>query len=160
MIRFVPLLLVALMLSLPPAAAAQMRVEQIDDPPPLATYSELGGNAYLSFNVDMLVVPHLSIRAGGFVWPLSVGKVPWSGVLMMNRLIGTAGHYLEIGAGGAAFNWFQDYDQAATVAATATVGYRYQRDGRIARMGFTPIFAPLGGRRWQPNWGVSYGRTF
>jgi hypothetical protein len=142
------------------SARAQMQVRQIDDPPPVATYWEFGGNAFLTGNVD-LVVKHNSLRAGGLAWLLSDDpNIPWNAVLMVSRLFGTGGRYLETGVGVVAMHRFGFDNDMTSVGPTATVGYRLQTRRRFARLGLTLAPPRPDGRRQRPMLGISFGRTF
>src|SRR5262249_6436875 len=92
----------------PSAAQQAMQVQRIDAPPRLAVYWELGGSALVSGNLDLLVTPHTSVRAGGFMFPLAsdVEGIPWNGLLAVNRLFGDRGTYFEVGAGIVAMHNF------------------------------------------------------
>jgi hypothetical protein len=145
-------------------ALAQMQIQRVDDPPRAVAYWELGGNAMLfSGNVDVLVTPHVSVRVGAMLVPFTDDHVPVAGVLMVNYLAGTNGHYLETGLGVVASNVWHD---PHTTLGTMTLGYRLQKRHQVVRAGFTPVFgarppdwvAPNGHRL--PSFGVSFGRTF
>jgi hypothetical protein len=141
-------------------AQGPMQVQRIDDPPRFAAYWELGGNARVSANVDVLVLPHTSIRAGGILVLLSDDPdLPWNGLVMVNHLFGDHGHYLETGVGVVAIHHFDD-SRATTIGPTATIGYRLQTRQRFLRFGLTPAPPRSDGRRRGPIFAISIGRTF
>jgi hypothetical protein len=144
----------------PSRALAQMQIQQIDDPPRVAVFFETGGNAILSGSVDVLVAPHTSVRAGGFMWPFpDIPAGPWNGLVMVNQLFGGHGHYVEAGVGLVAIHGF-DETWGIAVGPTATIGYRIQTRRRFARIGLTPSAPRSDGRRRRPAVGFSIGRTF
>jgi hypothetical protein len=145
----------------PVRAHAQMQLEQIDDPPRLALFWELGGNALFSGNLDYLVAEHTSVRVGGFAFPLTDDSgPPWAAVLTVNQLFGDCGHYLEVGAGWVGLHRF-GFDQNTTVwAPTATVGYRVQTRQRFLRVSLTAPAPRPNEPRHHAMIGLSYGRAF
>ncbi|MDX1671436.1 MAG: hypothetical protein R3211_03785 [Balneolaceae bacterium] len=80
--------------------------------------------------------------------------------VMVNHLSGTGNHHLELGGGITIITFSEndpdedllDLSSGSAVAATATVGYRYQKPegGFLFKIGFTPltnfdVFLPWGG---------------
>ncbi len=162
MTREMAMAALAVVLAAWPAAAQQvMQIQTIDDPPRLAAYWELGGNAFVSGNLDLLVTPHTSVRAGAIMIPLAsdVEGIPWNGLLTVNRLFGDRGKYFEVGAGVVAIHSFDDRMRTYT-GPTANLGFRIQTPRRFLRatVAASPPAAKGNGRF--PIFGVSFGRTF
>jgi hypothetical protein len=154
-----------LLLSGPATARAQgpMQIQRIDDPPRIAAYAELGGSAWLSANVDVLVAPLTYVRFGGFATPAELTDLPWNALVMVNHLFGSGGHYLETSVGLVAIHGFDHgIGQGRTInmGPTAAVGYRIQTKRHFARIVLTPAPPLSGGRRRGPMIGFSLGQTF
>jgi hypothetical protein len=149
------LLMVTAMLR-PSPARAQMRIERIDDPPRAAAYMEFGGNTgEVSLNLDVLVAPHTSVRAGGFL--VAFDSSYWNGLIMVNQLFGTGGNYVETGAGFVAAG---GSDRATASGATLSLGYRRQTRQTFFRVGAASTAGNVTGRGWHPVIAISGGRTF
>jgi len=145
----------------PAPAQAQMQIQPMDDPPRVAVYWELGGNALFSLNVDYLVGDHTSVRLGGLALPLTDDPdQPWAVVFTVNHLFGDHGRYLEVGAGWVGLHRW-GFDANATASApTATVGYRVQTRSQFVRIGLTAPAPRPNEPRHHAVIGLSYGRTF
>jgi hypothetical protein len=142
----------------PAKALAQMQIQQVDDPPRRVMYWEAGGNAQYSANVDVLILSHTSVRAGGLVFiPIEDTHVPWSGIVMVNQLFGGHGHYLEVGVGTVAMHL--EAGRSAN-GSTATIGYRLQTRRSFARIGLTPAPPRPDRHRRGPTFGLSLGAAF
>lgn len=134
-----------------------------------AVYTELGGMGYLyTLNYDFRPIEHLAIRVGFEVLP-----IPWSerfafcllAPLSMYALLGSDGHYVELGIGywgmlavdGAGFH--TDNDAHFIVP---QLGYRFQPldRGFFFRATFTPLIRINDLDDWQPMAGLSFGYTF
>lgn len=152
---------VVLLAARPTAAQQVMQIQRIDDPPRFAAYWELGGNASLSGNLDLLVAPHTSLRAGAMWIPLASDPdgFPWNGLLTVNQLFGDRGVYFEVGAGAVAIHNFDDRMQTYT-GPTANLGLRIQKPHRFLRVtvAASPPASKADGRFL--TFGVSFGRTF
>jgi hypothetical protein len=138
-------------------------------------FIELLGNGLLySINYDRMLMENLSVRVGLMYLSLSAAdgtesaKVSFMLVpVMLNYLLGSGSHKLEIGAGpvvahasGTASGTGGDLAASGTgVAGTAVVGYRYvPKDGGFTfRGGFTPLFSKGGFFPWV---GLSFGYVF
>jgi hypothetical protein len=140
----------------PSSARAQMLIEKIDDPPRVAGYLEFGGNtAAVSLNLDVLVAPHTSIRAGGFAFVFDSDY--WNGLIMVNQLFGRGGDYLEVGAG---FVTRGGTDLRTGAGPTLSAGYRRQSRRSFFRVGVASTASSAGGRGWHPVLAISGGGTF
>lgn len=123
-------------------------------------YVEAGGNVIIySLNYDRMITSNLSVRMGIMFFPY-----PSAGTIMMNYLIGSENHKLEIGAG---------ISYLSELTPTLTFGYRRQLsiDGLLFRIGFTPYYRKqfswdFGGAsgtqtiQWNPWFGISLGTSF
>ncbi len=125
-------------------------------------YWEIGGNGFFTGNVDRRIAESVSLRVGGMFIPLTDDVVPWSTVALVNKLVGREGHYLEIGAGVAAFGGLSanPAETESWIGPTAAIGYRREVRHTILRVTFAPVFVHTDGRRWLPMVGFSAGRTF
>jgi hypothetical protein len=156
-------LLVALLGSLSWIAPAWAQTHDLEEPPKLSTYWEFGGNGIFTGNLDARITDTVSLRVGGMLIPITDDVVPWSGVVMVNKLIGQDGHYLEIGGGITALGEKGSANPAESrlwIGPTAAIGYRREVRHTILRATFAPVFVPVSGRRWLPMLGLSVGRTF
>jgi hypothetical protein len=148
-------------LARPASAQAQMQIQRMDDPPRLALYWELGGNALFSGNVDYMVADHTSVRLGGLAFPVTDDPAqPWAAVFTVNHLFGNRGRYLEVGAGWVGLHRY-GFDANATASApTATIGYRMQTRSQFVRVGLTAPAPRPNEPRHHAVLGLSYGRAF
>ncbi|HMB91387.1 MAG TPA: hypothetical protein VKP65_11105 [Rhodothermales bacterium] len=130
-------------------------------------YVQLGGNAIAySLNYERLFTAHLTGRIGAMYAHLDVGDledvtetegketlvfVP----VMVNYLLGTGKHRVELGAGPLLVT---SDAGGGGIAATATAGYLYRPNrGFNARLGFTPAFST---GFFLPWGGVGLGYSF
>lgn len=126
-----------------------------------AVHAELGGPGLLyTVSYERFVLPELSVRAGFSLFgfreggtgdTLGVFTLP----LTAQYLVGRGSHHLELGLGlitgvlWSDLNSFDRTERFGLIAATATVGYRYQppAGGLVLRVALTPFF---GGARFEP----------
>ena len=134
----------------------------------VAGFVELGGNGVLlccSLNADAMVSPHTSIRVGAGAELLTDDSTPKLSVFaMINRLVGSDGRYLELGAGVMRSN-IAARPGPARLGPTVAIGYRLERDGKLFRVTVTPWLPPFAGqlmpgRRMIRSIGVSRGWYF
>ncbi len=153
---------IGLVILRPAPAAAQMQITEIDDPPRVAFYWEAGGTAGFAPNIDVLVAPHTSIRAGGLLYPFTDdGNVPWTALASLNQLFGRSGHYVEAGIGFvAAHRWWDDTSHVTHDAWFAALGYRLQKKRSFMRVGLTTPPPREHPPAWRPVAAISFGRTF
>ena len=125
-------------------------------------YVELGGAGGLySVNYDHRISKEIGFRLGFTAWSIVTGFP-----VTLNYLVGSKGHYLELGIGAVlGFTSFQNrsfVESALRVGqsvGTATIGYRYQPHGGglLFRIAFTPLFPP---NHFYPWGGISFGYAF
>ena len=152
----ISMLLVTIAALWPSSARARMQITKIDDPPRLAGYMEFGGNAATaSLNLDLLVAPHTSVRAGSLAYVFDSGY--WNSLIMVSQLFGTGGEYLEAGAGFIATG--RD-GRSTSAGPTMSIGYRHQARQAFFRVGVASTAASAGGRGWHPMLAISGGGTF
>lgn len=160
------------------ARSAEAREKTTSSAPRNATYFEVGGPGILySLNYERFILPQFSVRAGVSLFglhenttgdTLGVFAVPITG----QYLVGKGSHHLELGMGiltgvmWSDLNSYQKTESFGLIAATATIGYRYQppRQGFLFRVALTPLY---GGSRFEPlglpvtPWGsISAGYAF
>lgn len=141
--------------------AADAREKPLSLPVRNAVHFELGGPGILySLNYERFFLPQFSVRAGLSLFGLrenttgdnlGVFTVPITG----QYLVGKGSHHLELGLGlmtGVLWSDLNSYNKTETfglIAATATIGYRYQppRTGFLFRVALTPLY---GGSRFEP----------
>lgn len=141
--------------------AADARENPISPAPRNAVHFELGGPGILySLNYERFFWPQFSVRAGLSLFglrenttgdALGVFAMPITG----QYLLGKGSHHLELGLGlmtGVMWSDLNSYQKTETfglIAATATIGYRYQppRRGFFFRVALTPLY---GGSRFEP----------
>jgi len=149
-------------------AAAQMQISEINARP--SVYLEGFGTSLLfccSLNLEVPASDHVTVRAGSaadaFVETAYRGK---SVLLMVNRLAGSGGRYLEVGAGivrstttesGIPGPW--------RMRPAVDVGLRTYIGDTVYRITLTPVLQPFIGPRTGRLWdaasvGFSIGRTF
>ena len=109
----------------------------------------------MSLNLDVLVAPHTSVRAGGLLFIFD--STYWNSLIMVNQLFGTGGHYLEAGAGFVATG---SSDRAAGAGPTVSIGYRHQSRRAFFRIGAASTSSRAGGQGWHPMMAISGGGTF
>jgi len=152
---------------LPRSAHAQMSISDLPARPSL--YVEMFGNALVfccSLNLEVPASDHLLVRVGTAAELFAERPYRTESVLMtMNGLIGTHGHYLELGAGLMRTTASDVATQAWHVRPTVDVGFRTYSHGTIHRITLTPPLPPFDGSRAGRPWsaarfGVSIGRTF
>jgi len=161
--RMVVAALLAAVVWRPVPAAAQFQISQVDDPPRLAGYFEVGGASRVSLNMDALVRPELSVRVGGILPMASNENDPsWNAIVTVSRLFGSDGSYLETGLGIVwDHNFGSESDPATRAGATASIAYRRQTRHGIGRVGIStppPRHSPF--ESWYPVMFFSYGMTF
>lgn len=143
------------------ANAAEVQTKPVAPAPRNAVHFELGGPGILySLNYERFFLPQVSVRAGLSLFGLQenstkdmqgVFAVPITG----QYLVGRGAHHLELGLGfmtgvmWSDLNSYQKNESFGLIAATATIGYRYQppRRGFLFRVAFTPLY---GGSRFEP----------
>lgn len=160
------------------ANAAETPQKSISSEPRHAVYLELGGPGMLySLNYEHFIGRQFSIRGGLSLFGLRENTtgdtlggfaVPVTG----QYLLGRGAHHLELGLGlmtgvlWSDLNSYRKSESFGLIAATATVGYRYQppRQGFLFRVALTPLY---GGSRFEPlglpitPWGsISAGYAF
>lgn len=131
-------------------------------------FLEMGGPSFkLSVNYDT----RFGNRVDGWGGRAGIGYMSSDGYrelvipLQVNYLLGKNDKFLELGAGASYLTAsdYLDYGRflghlKSTVAASATVGYRYQKKGGcIAGIAFTPLY---NGYRFFPFGGFTLGYTF
>lgn len=161
--RLTPILVVSAAL-LGPASALAAPPDDPPAPAPFArnaVYAELGGPGLLyTINYERFFLPRLSVRAGFSLFgfresgtgdTLGIFTLP----LTAQYLVGSGSHHLELGLGlitGVMWSDLNSFDRTehfGLIAATATVGYRYQppAGGLLLRVALTPFY---GGERFEP----------
>lgn len=161
--RLTPILVVAAAL-LAPVAALAAPPDEPPVPAPVArnaVYAELGGPGLLyTVNYERFLLPRLSVRAGCSLFgfresgtgdTLGIFTLP----LTTQVLLGGGAHHLELGLGlltGVMWSALNSHDRTGhfgLIAATATIGYRYQppAGGLLLRVALTPFY---GGERFEP----------
>lgn len=173
-----PAALVAGSLPVPEAKGAEPRAPASSKLARNSAFIEIGGPGILySANYERFVLPRFGVRLGVSLFglrerstgdALGVFTVP----VTAQYLFFPGSHHLELGLGVVAgvlwsgLNGARPTPPFGLVAATATVGYRYQppRSGFLLRVAFTPLYA---GERFSPlglpvtPWGsVSVGWAF
>ncbi len=128
-----------------------------------AMYVELGGTGGLySVDYDHRITKEIGFRVGFTTWSIVTGFP-----VTANYLIGSHGHYLEIGIGAdLGFTTFEDRSllenalRLGGAVGTCTIGYRYQPNhgGFVFRIDFTPLFPPKD--HVYPWGGISLGYAF
>lgn len=122
--------------------------------PSNSVYLEVFGNGgFYSLNYERLIINFAGVRAGfSYIYLGDIGQYI-SFPLMINGLLGSKHHKLEIGAGVTIMNEaspssFKSWD--TQYFKTASIGYRFQKRNVVYKISFTPLFnnkelIPIGG---------------